>query len=82
MEIVGYSICNDSVTGIVTACRAGADVGGGTKDVDKFALACTAVLVRVYKGLGRRVDSSYDWGSASINARLPIPKNQQPGHWW
>ena len=62
MEIIGYSICNDSVTGVVTTCGAGADVGGGTKDIDEFAFAYKLVLVRVYKGSGNRVDASIRLG--------------------
>ena len=37
-------------------------MGGGTKDIDEFALACKVVLVRVYKGSGNRVDASIGLG--------------------
>ena len=79
MEIIGYSICNDSVTGIVTTCRAGADMGGSTKDIDEFALACKAVLVRAYKGSGNRVDASIRLG-VCVHQR-PAVGPQEPKAW-
>ena len=46
MKIIGYAICNNCVSSIVSTSESGADWGSGTPYIDEFAFACT-MSVRV-----------------------------------